>query len=586
MLMLAAASASAFLIPPQTMFEVFDVPEAKKELSTWTEQVKDRLTHVGNVWGRKLSKGAHDVNVHVEEALAHGYEYADSLRHFMEREEVEDFVDLEDGDSEESMSSSSEEFDDYEEESDDEEEVEERRSIWRQLKDRKRRPSWRKGPHNKRPHPSQEGQDEEDVPPHRDCKSKMQRHGGKKHSKSPHPRFEEDDDEMSSHHEEDDLDGMDGPPEHPPPHHRRPGPPHHRRPPHKGPRHGGKRRGHHGFPNDTLYEVISKSKFHTKLFELIKEDSELVDLLNSTKANHTIFAPTNKAIEKIQNSPHYKKPSKEIIHKVLLYHIVSDLYPAGRLLSRLTIPTLLEEEKLGGEGQRLRISLGLRGLEINLFGHVVAANIFTKTGIIHAVDNLLLPPPELVKILELLPGTFSTLVNGLYKTELIKAVTNVTEGVTFFAPSNAAFQKLGARANAFLFSKYGEKYLKALLKYHVAPGKVVYTDGIVDTTEEEAADVKPPGGLPKGHYHADLDTLLEDHKLSVDIGRFGRLVDFVVNRYSRVGFKDAIARDGVLQIMNSCILPPKKLESEEDGAVAIDYEISVDELKERLSTVL
>jgi uncharacterized surface protein with fasciclin (FAS1) repeats len=49
-------------------------------------------------------------------------------------------------------------------------------------------------------------------------------------------------------------------------------------------------------------------------------------------------------------------------------------------------------------------------------------------------------------------------------------------GGTFFAPTNLAFAKLGPHVNAFLFSRYGQKYLKALLKYHIVANHTLFSD--------------------------------------------------------------------------------------------------------------
>ena len=48
--------------------------------------------------------------------------------------------------------------------------------------------------------------------------------------------------------------------------------------------------GHHGHckkPNMTIYELIAKSKYTTKLAALINEYEDLVELLNGTTANYT-----------------------------------------------------------------------------------------------------------------------------------------------------------------------------------------------------------------------------------------------------------------------------------------------------------
>ena len=263
-------------------------------------------------------------------------------------------------------------------------------------------------------------------------------------------------------------------------------------------RHG--RHGHHGHhkPNETVYQLIAKSKYTTKLAALINEYEDLVKTLNSTVANFTVFAPVDHAFEKIpEDAP---KPSKEELEKVLLYHVSSDFYPAGRVLVTHTIPTLLGGEGIGGEAQRLSTNIGLKGLTVNFYSRIIAIDIFGTNGVIHGVDSILVPPPKAADVIQFLPGEFSTLELGLLKTGLFKALndTSTHVGGTLFAPSNSAFEKLGPRINAFLFSKYGEKYLKALLKYHIVPNKTLYSDAFYKS--ESNKDVKEEG-IPKGYFH-------------------------------------------------------------------------------------
>ena len=55
--------------------------------------------------------------------------------------------------------------------------------------------------------------------------------------------------------------------------------------------HHGGHKGHHGHckkPNMTVYELISKSKYTTKLAALINEYEDVVELLNGTAANYSV----------------------------------------------------------------------------------------------------------------------------------------------------------------------------------------------------------------------------------------------------------------------------------------------------------
>lgn len=71
------------------------------------------------------------------------------------------------------------------------------------------------------------------------------------------------------------------------------------------------------------------------------------------------------------------------------------------------------------------------------------------------------------------------------------------------------------------------------------------------------SDVKAKD-IPKGHYHVDLPTLLENKHLSVDISRFGGLITILINAQSSVKVQDVIAKDGVIQVVGNVLIPPKK----------------------------
>jgi len=249
------------------------------------------------------------------------------------------------------------------------------------------------------------------------------------------------------------------------------------------------------------------------------------------------------------------------------------------VLHSYTIPTLLEPEKLGHK-QRLTVRITLRGPTVNFYSKLVAVNIFGTNGVVHGVDSILVPPPKVASIIELLPGEFSTLELALDKTGMFEKINNTDyphEGGTLFAPSNGAWQRLGARANAFLFSKYGEKYLKALLEYHIVVNQTLYSDAFYDASKkhEDAAADRPP------YYHYDLPTVLDDKFLAVDVSRYGPFVSIRINGFSRVTVHDGVASDGVIQVVSNVLIPPKNAANGEQ----IQWEgeeLSVEDLKERL----
>ncbi|KAI0476171.1 FAS1 domain-containing protein [Xylariaceae sp. FL0804] len=360
------------------------------------------------------------------------------------------------------------------------------------------------------------------------------------------------------------------------------------------------RPGHHDTTNLTVYQAIKASNFTRRFAAVLDEHPVLVKKLNATgkdAGNVTVFVPLDKAFDKL---PHHgddedHKPPKEIVEKILAYHVLESAYPAGRVLAHSTLPTALESPALGGRPQRLRVSLSLFGLRLNFYSKVVMVNLFCKNGVAHGVDSILVPPPPSGRLIALFPGRFSTLLLAVEKTGLHSHMHDLLAdaslssdndkdssrkkkhhhddhdhdpltGLTTFAPTNLAFRRLGPAANAFLFNtEKGLGYLRALLKYHVVANETLYTDAYYglqkksrDSADERRDLVSTGIGNRRGRYHVDLPTLLHGRRLAVDISRWHGFVSMVVNGRTRVATADAVARDGVVHVVNSVLVPARR----------------------------
>ncbi|KAI1806938.1 FAS1 domain-containing protein [Daldinia bambusicola] len=355
--------------------------------------------------------------------------------------------------------------------------------------------------------------------------------------------------------------------------------------------------------NLTVYQAIKTSNYTKKFAELLDDHPDLVKKLNSTSTNVTAFIPLDRAFEKIPHHDKDHKPPKEFLEKLMKYHVVPDFYPAGRVLAHHTIPTALDEESLGGRPQRLAVSVGLFGVKLNFYSKVVYANLHTANGVIHGVDNILVPPPPAKVLISLFPTKFSTLELAAEKTGLKPhddddggggEKKHKLTGLTFFAPTNTAFRRLGPAANAFLFNTdKGLRYLRALLTYHLVANETLYSDAFYGPKGEGAAALAE-GGVEDGgeeevgaggarHYHLDLPSLLGDAHLAVDITRWYGFITMKVNGRVVVSIQDGLARNGVLQIVDHILIPPHNHHHESEGAWEEgDGEISVEELVQRL----
>jgi uncharacterized surface protein with fasciclin (FAS1) repeats len=140
------------------------------------------------------------------------------------------------------------------------------------------------------------------------------------------------------------------------------------------------------FTDHTTYELIAKSNHTKKFFKLVQKHEKFGKLLNSTDANYTLFVPIDEAFEHIPHH-HKDKPSDEFVEAVLNYHLGIGEYPASRILFTHTIPTTLKEPLLGDKPQRLRTSVGLSGVRVNLYSKVIAVNFVSASR--SPIDRLL-----------------------------------------------------------------------------------------------------------------------------------------------------------------------------------------------------
>lgn len=176
-----------------------------------------------------------------------------------------------------------------------------------------------------------------------------------------------------------------------------------------------------------------------------------------------------------------------------------------------------------------------------------------------------------------MPSHFSTFALGLEKTGLINHITDKNRlGGTTFAPTNAAFEILGSRANEYLFSAGGEKCLQALLEYHLVPNQTLYSDVLYDQhgVVHEFGSEKHDSSV-----HIKMPTLLKKRDLGVDVAWPGFSVVMRVNGLNRVMVHDVLGRDGVVHIVDRVLVPPEKIKGKDSESGISMLREGIDECK-------
>ncbi len=132
-----------------------------------------------------------------------------------------------------------------------------------------------------------------------------------------------------------------------------------------------------------IVQVASGSADHTTLVEAVKA-GELVDVL-SNAGPFTVFAPTNAAFDKLPAGTVedlLKKENKEALVNILEYHVSVGVYKADALTDGQVLGQV--------NGDNITISKKDGKTVVNGKA-VVVASIPTSNGIIHVIDEVLLP---------------------------------------------------------------------------------------------------------------------------------------------------------------------------------------------------
>ncbi|GKT42639.1 aurofusarin biosynthesis cluster protein S [Colletotrichum spaethianum] len=318
--------------------------------------------------------------------------------------------------------------------------------------------------------------------------------------------------------------------------------------------------------NMSVIEIIQQSNQATYFARLLESYDELRDMFEDEERDFTVFVPTDEAFRNLEG---FEKSEGALLGEILEYHVLEGRHPADKLREARTLPTVLEESELGGRRQRLRVAAGRLGVEVNFYGRVVdAESKEARNGVVHYIDSVLVPPPRRAALVNSLPEQLETFSRALEVTGWSEEPHALAQrGVTLFAPSNEAWERLGEDLRRFLFSDVGVEFLKALVRHHVAQ-EIVYTDVGGGVAKEE-----------EGEDRHEVETMLGS-TVSVDVDRLNgsRLVK--VNG-AAVAVRDVPARDGVVHIVDEVLLPPAS-ETEDMILNGDRGQISMSDLKRRL----
>ena len=225
------------------------------------------------------------------------------------------------------------------------------------------------------------------------------------------------------------------------------------------------------------------AQFSTLVAALTK--AELVTTLQGA-GPFTVFAPNNAAFTKAGITS-LNTLTKEALTPILTSHVVSGEVKAADVKSGVA--------KTVNANNNIYLSKNADGVFINGNIKVIATDVDASNGVIHVIDNVIVPPSK--SLVEVAQGNadFTELVSLVLAADPAVATAlsaASATGLTVFAPTNAAFTELyKTTPKATLTAPANRPLLTNVLLYHVVPGRVFSTD--LPNVTGEVATANPSG---------------------------------------------------------------------------------------------
>jgi transforming growth factor-beta-induced protein len=282
----------------------------------------------------------------------------------------------------------------------------------------------------------------------------------------------------------------------------------------------GERAKGYGAQADIVDTAVAAGSFNTLAAAL--KAAGLIDALKGD-GPFTVFAPTDAAFAKLPAGTVeslLKPENKDKLTAILTYHVVPGRVRANQVANLTGADTL--------NGQRIAINATSAGVRVDN-ANVTATDVIASNGVIHVIDTVILPESRDIVDVAVSAGSFKTLAAALGAAGLVDALKG--DGpFTVFAPTDEAFAKLPAGTVENLLKPENIEQLRAILTYHVVPGRV-FSDAVVKLNDA---------------------TTLNGAKVKINASQGVRIND------AQVVAADINASNGVIHVIDSVILPPTR----------------------------
>ncbi|XP_047450823.1 periostin, osteoblast specific factor b isoform X5 [Mugil cephalus] len=205
---------------------------------------------------------------------------------------------------------------------------------------------------------------------------------------------------------------------------------------------------------NTIQNVLDVDDDLTTLSDLV-QTAGLAEKLGEP-GHYTLFAPTNDAFDKLDSDMLERfQSNKDVLKALLSYHLLNSVQCSEAIMAGSSHETL--------EGHNIEIGCDGESLTVNGIKMVLKKDIVTSNGVIHLIDQVLIPDSA-KQVTELLGTSQSTFGDMVSELGLSAAMRPGIE-YSFLAPHNAVFTDE--------VMSIDQSDLKLILENHIFKNKIV-----------------------------------------------------------------------------------------------------------------
>lgn len=294
---------------------------------------------------------------------------------------------------------------------------------------------------------------------------------------------------------------------------------------------------------DIVETAVGAGSFNTLAAAL-----QAADLVGALKGEgpFTVFAPTDEAFSKLPKGTVdtlLKPENKQKLAAVLTYHVVKGEVGSSQVVKLSGAKSL--------NGQQIDIQVLDGTVKVDK-ATVVKTDIQCSNGVIHVIDQVILPASDNLAETAIKAGSFKTLVAAAQAAGLIDALSGESP-LTVFAPTDEAFAKLPAGTVESLLKPENKAKLASILKYHVVPGRVYSSDALA----------------------AGEARTLEGQSVSIAVKAGAAMVN-----NAKLISTDLDASNGVIHVIDTVIMPTANKQAANKQAVMMPHRMIETAIKE------